>query len=275
MGLYTLSLCSGIGALDLGFKIAVPHSRTICYVEREAYAIAVLAAHIENKSLDEAPIWTDLTTFDGKPWRGVVDCIIAGIPCQPYSLAGERMGDEDERAIWPELVRIIGETNPALVFLENVAGQLQLFRPIGEALSELGFEFEGGLYSASEVGATHQRERLFILAASIFAGKRFLANSNGKGLENRKEQESLGGNSSTKRDRPSLFPPRPIDPQWGTILKQYPESAPAVEFDFRRMDDGTPNRVDRLRALGNTVVPLQAAYAFTALASRERFGNYF
>ena len=97
-----LSVCSGTGGLDLGLRLAVPCARTVCYLEREAYAAAVLAARMEEEALDAAPIWTDLRTFDGKPWRGVVDCVLGGYPCQPFSFAGKRAGENDERHLWPD-----------------------------------------------------------------------------------------------------------------------------------------------------------------------------
>ena len=88
--LSVLSLCAGVGGLDLGFRMAQPNARTVCFVEIEAFACEILATRMEDKTMDEAPIWTDLRTFDGKPWRGLVDCITAGYPCQPFSVAGKQ-----------------------------------------------------------------------------------------------------------------------------------------------------------------------------------------
>jgi DNA (cytosine-5)-methyltransferase 1 len=73
-----LSLCAGVGGLDLGLRVAQPNARVVCFVEIEAFACEILATRMEDKSLDEAPVWTDLRSFDGKPWRGIVDCITAG-----------------------------------------------------------------------------------------------------------------------------------------------------------------------------------------------------
>lgn len=159
-----ISLCAGVGGLDLGLRIAVPNARTVCFVEREAFACANLVAQMEGGALDHAPVWSDLFTFDGRPWRGVVDCLIAGLPCQPYSVAGKRLGHDDERALWPEFIRIIEECQPAVVFLENVAAFVQYFKPVGDRLSALGYRIEAGIFSASEVGAPHRRERFFALA---------------------------------------------------------------------------------------------------------------
>jgi len=162
------SICTGIGGLDLGIHLAARtlgiEYRTAVYLERETYCVEVLKRRIAEKALDDAPVWDDITTFDGKPWRGIVDLIHAGLPCQPYSVAGKRQGDKDERYIWDDFFRIVREVQPSLVFLENVSGLLAWFQPIGEELSAMGFCFEAGLFTAAEVGAPHKRERLFILA---------------------------------------------------------------------------------------------------------------
>ncbi|MBE3119160.1 MAG: DNA cytosine methyltransferase, partial [Candidatus Atribacteria bacterium] len=85
-----LSLCAGVGGLDLGLRIAVPTARVVCHVEREGYCAEVLAARMEEEGLGTVPCWSDLRTFDGRPWRGVVDCLTAGFPCPPVSCAGRR-----------------------------------------------------------------------------------------------------------------------------------------------------------------------------------------
>ena len=160
-----LSICAGYGGLGMGVGIAVPGTRGVCYVEREAASIEILAARMQDGSMAEAPIWTDLCTFDGKPWRGVVDIITAGIPCQPWSLAGKQAGFEDERHLGEELIRVVGEVEPSLVFVENVRGFVRAGLPdlLGR-LADLGFDAEWDMFSAASVGATHQRERLFMLA---------------------------------------------------------------------------------------------------------------
>ena len=162
-----LSLCSGVGGIELGFKLAAPSARTIGYIENEAFACAILKARMQDKALDEAPIWTDLKTFDGKPWRGKVDCLTGGYPCQPFSVAGRKLGEKDPRHLWPEIKRLIGEIEPPICFFENVGGHLRLgFEQVANDLSELGYKVKAGLFTAQEVGAPHKRERLFILAYS-------------------------------------------------------------------------------------------------------------
>lgn len=161
-----LALCAGVGGLELGLKLALGEQhRTVCYVEREAYTAACLVVRMEDQALDPAPVWDDLSTFDGKRWRGVVDIVTAGFPCQPHSVAGRRKGAQDERNLWPDVCRIIAECDPALVFLENVPGALRFFwEHVLPDLRGLGYGVEAGLFSAEEVGAPQRRERLFVLA---------------------------------------------------------------------------------------------------------------
>lgn len=167
-----LSLCSGVGQLDLGYRLACPKARTVCYVEIEAFVQQVLVARIEDQLLDDAPIWSDLKTFDGSKWCGVVDTIIGGFPCQPFSDAGKKRGVEDSRHLWPHIAKLIGVIRPSRCLFENVPGLLSTRDANGEYaieivkrdLQEMGYRVEIGLFSAEEVGAPHRRLRVFILA---------------------------------------------------------------------------------------------------------------
>ncbi len=162
-----LSLCAGYGGLDLGFHRAFPGARTVCYVENEIPAAAILAHNIEKGRLDDAPIWSDLKTFDPRPFRGRADAILGGYPCQPFSVAGQRRGTEDPRHLWPYIARIVETIQPRICVFENVRGhvRLGLSEVLGE-LGELGYRVRAGIFSAAEVGAPHRRERVFILAYS-------------------------------------------------------------------------------------------------------------
>ena len=171
-----LSLCTGFAGIDLGIKRVLPTCRTITYVEIEAFAIANLVDKMEKGHLDSAPVWTDLRTFDGKPYRGKVDVISGGFPCQPFSAAGNRLADADPRHLFPTIKRIIREVRPGLVFLENVEGIITsklrgqegtsvLLHVLGE-LESLGFTATWGMFSAAEVGAPHRRNRVFIAAVA-------------------------------------------------------------------------------------------------------------
>ncbi len=162
MALRTLSLCAGIGGIDLGLA---RWCRTVCYVEREAFAAAVLVARMEEAALDPAPVWDDLSAFDGRPWRGRVDLITGGYPCQPFSLAGARRGDQDPRHLWPHVRRIVSEVAPPLCFFENVPGHVSLgLEAVVSDLEGMGYRVAATLLAAQDVGASHKRERLWIMA---------------------------------------------------------------------------------------------------------------
>jgi len=162
-----LALFAGVGGLELGLAAAIgPRYRTVCYVEGETYVASVLVSQMEKGRLHPAPIWSNVRTFDGEPWRGKVDIISAGFPCQPWSKAGSLKKTEDPRWLWPDIERIIREVGPQFVFLENVPGLIDggLSRVLG-SLAALGFDAEWACLKASEVGAPHRRERIFILAS--------------------------------------------------------------------------------------------------------------
>jgi DNA (cytosine-5)-methyltransferase 1 len=164
----TIGLCAGGGGIDLALELAIPGARPVCYVEREAFAVAHLVEAMRAGVLAEAPVWSDARTFDGRPWRGLVDGVVGGIPCQPHSLAGKRRAHLDERDLWGPARRIIVQVRPWFVLIENVGGILSSggARRVWRDLQRLGFEVEGGLFSAAEVGAPHQRERFFVLGVA-------------------------------------------------------------------------------------------------------------
>ena len=122
---------------------------------------------MEQGRIPQAPIWDDLRTFDGGPWRGSVDCVAAGYPCQPFSAAGQKRGAADPRHLWPEVARIVGECAVPLVFIENVARHLIAgFDVVARDLHGMGYQVAAMVCRAATVGAPHQRERLFALAVS-------------------------------------------------------------------------------------------------------------
>lgn len=267
--------------------------------------------------MDRAPIWDDLTTFDGEPWRDRVDLVTAGIPCQPFSVAGERRGIHDPRWLWPDLWRVIGESGARALFLENTPRIRTAALPIILAdLAESGWSAEWGLLRASDVGAPHQRNRFFLLAyadgngleefggGSVFdslgttlgddtdrrhegmadtdepglegtqpAGRRHLPAGSGEelahadepGRDGRTGEIDQAGGWGQPADSSHAFPPgRDDDDGWRRWLDAG-GPAPAV----RRDSHGTAYRMDRLRCLGNAVVPLQAAHAFRQLSERH------
>lgn len=163
-----LDLFTGGGLFSLALRNRIPDFRTVAYVENEAYCQALLVARITDGLLDDAPIWDDVKTFDGRPFAGVVDIITGGFPCQPYSVAGKQAGEDDERNLWPDTIRIIGEVRPRFVLLENVPGLLGFgyIRRIFGDLATSGYDAEWDVVGASDVGASHRRKRLWILAHS-------------------------------------------------------------------------------------------------------------
>ena len=166
-----LALFAGGGGLELGLSLALGTDyRTIAYVERECTSAAVLAANMERGWLDKAPVWDDVTTFTGdvvSPLVDQIDIISAGFPCQPWSVAGSQKGTDDERWFWPLIFRLVREIRPRSIFLENVPGLLHggIEYVLGD-LASVGFCAEWESIRASDVGAPHRRERVFILANS-------------------------------------------------------------------------------------------------------------
>lgn len=159
-----LALFAGAGGGILGGKLL--GWRTVCAVERDAYASQVLAQRQNDGLLEAFPIWSDITTFDGKPWRGIVDVVSGGFPCQDISAAGKGAGIEGARSgMWKEMARIIGEVRPKYAFVEN--SPMLTTRGLGTVLADLaamGFDAEWGVLSAADIGANHQRERIWIVA---------------------------------------------------------------------------------------------------------------
>lgn len=293
-----LEICSGYGGLGLALDVAMGGARVVCHVEREAHAAAILAARMADGGLAQAPIWSDLATFDGSAWRGVVDIIAAGLPCQPYSLAGRRKGHADERAIWPDFCRVVAEVAPLAIFIENVPAFLALFEPVKRRLEWLGYRVETPLViGAEDVGASHRRRRVFILAHTLRSerdiggplgalrsqseggggscdGSAAVADPDGmRGSQSQGSQPDERGWSVNGGEELGIFASGPSDPRWPGILARCPDLAPAIEPGFRRVAHGYSPRVDRLRAVGNGVVPLQAAVAFRVLADRAGVGR--
>jgi site-specific DNA-cytosine methylase len=174
-----ISLCTGYGGIDLGLGRALGAVRSIAYVEIEAFPIINLVKKIEAGLMDSAPIFTDLKAFPWGLYRHKVDILSGGFPCQPFSVAGRRAGDEDPRHLWPCIVKGIRELGrPSLVFFENVEGIISsklkgdrwrdregtpVLLHVLRELERLGYNATAGVFSAAEIGAPHQRKRVFIL----------------------------------------------------------------------------------------------------------------
>ena len=282
-----IALCAGVGGLELGLKIAEPDSRTVCFVEREVFAASLLVARMEDKALDHAPVWDDVKSFDGKPWRGRVHCITGGYPCQPFSFSGRQKGAKDPRHLWPDIARIVDEVRPEWCFFENVEGHLSLgAAEVSQSLRGMGYTPKAGLFSAREVGASMFRKRLYIVAhandrplcqsgaAGIFSkgaavsrqpkssGQPDLARQGGTHLDNILVDDGSGGCTIDANGGVAAFPPAPSEfGAWSAILDRRPDLQP----ELFGLDDGVADRLDRTRAAGNGVCPLAAANAWRTL----------
>ena len=232
-----LALFAGAGGGILGGHLL--GWRTICAVERDAYAAQVLAQRQNDGVLETFPIWSDVCSFDGRPWRGLVDVVSGGFPCQDISSAGNGAGIDGARSgLWREMARIVGEVRPRLVYLENsplLVGR-GLAMVLGD-LAEMGYDAQWCIVSASDLGAPHQRDRIWLVANSSSSR---LPISRQKPA--RKDWEQVRG-------MPTSGGGWPAEPGMG------------------RVADGVANRVDRIKALGNGQVPMCAATAWRLLTN--------
>ncbi len=160
-----ISFCTGYAGLELGIERALGRPcRVLAYSEIEAFAIENLAAKVQAGFLPPAPIWSDLRSFPGKAFHGMVDILCGGYPCQGFSTAGKRLGKADPRHLWPYFRTQIRAIHPRVVFFENVEGHISLgLSTVLSDLEEDGYQATWGLFSAEEVGAPHRRKRVFIL----------------------------------------------------------------------------------------------------------------
>lgn len=235
-----LSLFSGIGGMDLAAEMA--GFTTVGQCEAGEYQAAVLRRHWPT-----VPLWRDIRDLSGGGFRertglGAVDVISGGFPCQPFSTAGKQRGKTDDRYLWPEMLRVVRELRPTWVVGENVAGIVRL--ALDDVLSELegaGYACRAFVLPACAVGAPHRRERVAIVA-----------HSDGERLQT--------GNTERR-----LRPEHGRDPAACACCSRDPWQA---EPGVGRVADGVPHRMDRLRALGNAVVPQQFYPIFRAIAEQ-------
>jgi DNA (cytosine-5)-methyltransferase 1 len=299
------SLFSGIGGIDLGLERCGYEVRWQC--EIDPYCRRVLAKH-----------WPDIPCHEDVRGLGAenlepVDVLAGGFPCQPVSIAGKQLAQDDERWLWPEFARLVGELRPRHVFVENVPGILvRGFGDVLKDLAALGYDAEWGCVSAEGVGAPHLRKRIFLLAhtgsgelrnesrwrngsrgagAAVSGyngttgkvadtdssglqrpvrsrsaraersssrhatqcGDETMADTDsrrsfGRGQQERTEQQSERGGELNGRSIDGRLEYAALGGQWD------------VEPSVGRVAHGVPRRVDRLRALGNAVVPQVAEY---------------
>jgi len=238
-----LSICTGYGGIERGLTLAGFEHRTVAVLEIEAYAIANLLAKMETGQMVPAPLWTDLKTLPVDCFRDRIDLLVGGYPCQGFSTSGLRKGSEDPRYLWGYIRRHIESIRPIQCFFENVEGHISLgLREVIKDLESLGYKTKWGIFSASECGAPHQRKRVFILAYS--KSKRI----QGRGATQQQEPQSHAGKKISQRHSAASGADN-----WIT------------EPNVGRVANGSAFRVDRLRLLGNGVVPQQAAKAWIIL----------
>ena len=267
-----LHLFAGAGGGILGGQL-LGH-RCVCAVEWEPYAQAVLVARQNDGTFPPFPIWSDVQNFDGRPWRGRVDVVAGGFPCQDISVAGNGAGLDGERSgMWHHMARIIGEVRPRFAFIENSPALVNrgLDRVLCD-LAALGFDARWGVISAADCGAPHLRERIWILAyaeslpereqadeafsisacrqardepwgCGEYAGQ--MANANGSHGE-RNQRTERGDTERAKPFQPGRWP---AEPDMGRVVF-----------------DGMASRSHRLKAIGNGQVSRVAAAAFSILS---------
>ena len=220
-----LALFTGIGGGLLASKLL--GWQTICGVEKDSYSRRLLLERQREKCLDLFPIWDDIKTFDGKPWRGQVDIVSGGFPCQPFSRASQSRSRVEN--LWPEMRRVVREVKPQYVFTENVSRE-----PIEQAAFELfsdGFVVSFSEIESTQLGSPHKRSRWWLAAYAD-------------------DQEQLVVPINAEKPRLQIAP-RQI----------WPTPGAEVLGD----DDGLPYKMDRFRGIGNAQSPQVAALAWLFL----------
>ena len=293
-----MALFAGAGGGILGGHLL--GWRTVCAVEWEPYPASVLAARQNDGIFPPFPIWDDIQTFDGRPWRGIVDVVSGGFPCQDISAAGKGAGIDGERSgMWREMARVIHEVRPRFVFVEN--SPMLTSRGLGTVLGDLasmGFDARWGVLGAADVGAPHQRDRIWIVGHSrirrhgaeekeicprrntIEPSGEYLAhtkellcdgsNDHPRKLLGRKQVSELG-NGSGEEDVSDTDSPQCQGNKRSerSITKRTNACKPSwweVEPDVGRVADGVAARVDRLKAIGNGQVSEVARRAWEELS---------
>jgi DNA (cytosine-5)-methyltransferase 1 len=288
-----LDLFSGIG----GFALAARNVgwQTVAFCESEPFCQAVLRKH-----WPDVPIHDDVRTLDGRA-VGPVDIITGGYPCQPFSLAGKRGGSDDDRHLWPEFARLIRELRPRWVLGENVAGHITLgLDDVLADLEGLGYAWEAFVIPAVAVDARHRRERLWIAAYAVSDELRqqpITERRRGGPIKSRDNgaQGPMADASSERRreagQRSAGAGPEERTGSSGEAIpdagfqrprsQERPEERASnqssghrwleeAESGVRRVADGIPDRMDRLRSLGNSIVPQVAEEIFRAIAATSK-----
>ena len=270
-----LDLFSGIGGFSLGLEAA--GMETVAFCEREPFCQAVLRKH-----WPDVPIHDDITQLDGKAYRGTVELVCGGFPCQPFSVAGKRRGAEDDRALWPQMLRVIREVQPTWVIGENVTGIIAM--ELDTVLSDLegeGYACQTFVLPACAVDAPHRRDRVWVIAyanregepdgtigragvvgeasnQSLEGAEKTQRSADSEGL--RRDGQAVADAQSKRMERNGAFRVKEPQPSTrkGLFRCDSPRGKPRIwesEPSMGRVANGVPNRSHRLKSLGNAVVP--------------------
>jgi len=255
-----LHLFAGAGGGILGGML-LGHT-CVCAVEIEPYPRAVLLQRQRDGILPRFPIWDDVCTFDGKPWRGSVDIVCGGFPCQDISAAGKGAGIDGSRSgLWSEMARIIGEVQPRYALVEN--SPMLTLRGLGRVLgdlAEMGYDARWGVLGHDNCGGDHSRKRIWIVA---YRDKTAILNRSVFSGEDPQQR-----NESIRRKSGLNF----LVGDDGTPLALW--SASCLGNDSRSLlwggSDGLANGLDRIAAIGNGQVPAVVRLAWNILSGQEQ-----
>lgn len=242
-GMRELALFAGAGGGILGGHLL--GWRTVCAVEWADYPRKVLLARQRDGILPRFPVWDDVQTFDGTAWRGRVDVVSGGFPCQDISAAGKGAGIDGSRSgMWLHMARIVCEVRPRFVFVEN--SPMLTSRGLGRALGDLaamGYDAAWGVLGVADMGGSHKRDRIWILASDANV------------------QRPQGG---VREKRAETWPAQGLD-----VRDAYPQSQHDIPSPwFYGARNGVADRVDRTKAVANGQSPAVAATAFRILSER-------
>jgi len=264
-----LDLFSGIGGFSLGLEWA--GMETIAMCEKDKFCRQVLAKHWPDITIHE-----DIRKLDGREYKNAIDVVCGGFPCQPFSVAGKQLGKEDDRHLWPEMLRVIKESAPTWVIGENVSGFVSMaLDDVCLDLEAEGYEVQSFVIPACAVEAHHKRDRCWIVAYSDENERRRRGSALSQERHTRMEHRSGGPRQSLEgssegmayatsprsearlprqesgKERHTRKPDHGGNQRLGWETGGDWPTEPAVG----RVVDGVPNRVDRIKSLGNAVVP--------------------
>lgn len=299
------SFFTGIGGFDLAAEWA--GWENVFQVEIDPWCRKVL-----KKNFPHAKRYSDIREFDGTPYRGTVDVVSGGFPCQPFSLAGKRKGTGDERHLWPEMLRVIQEVAPTWVVGENVRGIVSwsdglVFEQVCADLEAAGYKVQSFILPASGVNAPHCRQRVWFVAhLSIEDDGRGIRGPKGRQIQqsgNGAEQDIITDTENVRRQRGWSLRKRGARSENNSTTTSHPngighersgrakfakhqaangKNETNISFDeFPRqtespvcgVDDGLPHRLDRIRGLGNAIVPQVAYRIFDTINQYEKLAN--